>query len=60
LREREETKTRYFAPKCSLQNLPCKVELFSEPRELAFLSPKDIYEKLNFSTEIQIFANIAG
>ena len=37
-----------------------KVELFLEKREVAFLSPSKICENLNFSTEIQIFANFAG
>ena len=34
-----------------------KVEIILEQREVAFLS---ICENLNFSTEIQIFANFAG
>ena len=38
----------------------CKVEIFLEQREVAFLSPSKIRENLNFSTEIQIFANFAG
>ena len=37
-----------------------KVEIFLEQREVAFLSPSKICEKLNLSTEIQIFANFAG
>ena len=37
-----------------------KVEIFLEQREVAFLSPSKICENLNFSTEIQIFANIVG
>ena len=37
-----------------------KVEKFLEQREVAFLSPSKICENLNFSTEIQIFANFAG
>ena len=37
-----------------------KVEIFLAPREVAFLSPSKIWENLNFSTEIQIFANFAG
>ena len=37
-----------------------KVELFLEQREAAFLSSSKICENLNFSTEIQIFANFAG
>jgi hypothetical protein len=37
-----------------------KVEIFLEQREVAFLSPSKICEHLNFSTEIQIFANFAG
>ena len=37
-----------------------KVEIFLEQREVAFLSPSKICENLNFSTEIQIFANFAG
>ena len=37
-----------------------KVEIFLEQRKVAFLSPRKIYENLNFSTEIQIFANFAG
>ena len=44
-------------------NLPLqgfKVEIFLEQREVAFLSPSKICENLNFSTEIQIFANFAG
>ena len=38
----------------------CKVEIFLEQREVAFLSPSKICENLNFSREIQIFANFAG
>ena len=37
-----------------------KVEIFLEQREVAFLSPSKICKNLNFSTEIQIFANFAG
>ena len=37
-----------------------KVEIFLEQREVAFLSPSKICEDLNFSREIQIFANFAG
>jgi hypothetical protein len=37
-----------------------KVEIFLEQREVAFLSPSKICENLNFSTEIQIFANFSG
>ena len=37
-----------------------KVEIVLEQREVAFLSPSKICENLNFSTEIQIFANLAG
>ena len=37
-----------------------KVEIFLEQREVAFLSPSKICEKLNFSSEIQIFANFAA
>ena len=40
--------------------LTCKVEIISEPRYVAFLSPNKICENLNFSREIQIFANFAG
>ena len=39
---------------------PHKVEIILEQREVAFLSPSKICENLNFSTEIQIFANFAG
>ena len=41
-------------------NQHCKVEIFLEQREVVFLSPSKICENLNFSTEIQIFANFAG
>ena len=34
-----------------------KVEIILEQREVAFLSPSKICEILNFSREIQIFAN---
>ena len=37
-----------------------KVEIFLEQREVAFLSPSKIWENLNFSTEIKIFANFDG
>ena len=37
-----------------------KVEIFLEQREVAFLSPSKICENLNFSREIQIFANFSG
>ena len=37
-----------------------KVEIILEQRYVAFLSPSKICENLNFSTEIQIFANFAG
>ena len=37
-----------------------KVEIFLEQREVAFLSPSKICKNLNFSIEIQIFANFAG
>ena len=37
-----------------------KVEIILEQREVAFLSPSKICENLNFSREIQIFANFAG
>ena len=37
-----------------------KVEIFLEQREFAFLFPSKICENLNFSREIQIFANFAG
>jgi hypothetical protein len=37
-----------------------KVEIFLEQREVVFLSPSKICENLNFSREIQIFANFAG
>ena len=37
-----------------------KVEIFLEQREVASLSSSKICENLNFSTEIQIFANFAG
>ena len=36
------------------------VEIFLEQREVAFLSPRKICENLNFSREVQIFANSAG
>ena len=42
------------------QLLVSKVEIFLEQREVAFLSPSQICKNLNFSTEIQIFANFAG
>ena len=47
--------------KCSIEiELPAhKVEIFLEQREVALLSPRKICENLNFSTEIQIFANFA-
>ena len=41
-------------------SLNFKVEIFLEQGEVAFLSPSKICENLNFSTEIQIFANFAG
>ena len=41
-------------------NMKIKVEIFLEQREVAFLSPSKICENLNFSTEIQIFANFDG
>ena len=37
-----------------------KVEIFLEQREVAFLSPSKIWKHLNFSTQIQMFANFAG
>ena len=37
-----------------------KVEIFLEQREVTFLSPRKIWENLNFSTEIEIFENFAG
>ena len=37
-----------------------KVEICLEQREVEFLPPTNICENLNFSTEIQIFANFAG
>ena len=37
-----------------------KVEIILEQREVAFLSLSKIWENLNFSTKIQIFANFAG
>ena len=37
-----------------------KVVIILEQREVAFLSPRRICENLNFSTEIQIFANFPG
>ena len=37
-----------------------KVEIFLEQREVVFLSPSKICKNLNFSTEIQMFANFAG
>ena len=37
-----------------------KVEMILEQREFAFLSPSNICENLNFSREIQNFANFAG
>ena len=37
-----------------------KVEIILEQRQVAFLSPGKICKNLNFSTEIQIFANFAG
>ena len=37
-----------------------KVEIFLEQREVAFLSHSKICENLNFSNEIQNFANFAG
>ena len=45
---------------CFKQVLILKVEIFLEQREVAFLSPSKICENLNFSREIQIFANFAG
>ena len=55
----------FFSP-LSWHRLVCKlflepkVKIFLEQREVAFLSPSKICENLNFSTEIQIFANFAG
>ena len=43
-----------------LSNFGSKVEIFLEQSEVAFLSTSKICENLNFSTEIQIFANFAG
>ena len=37
-----------------------KVEIFLEQREVALLSPSKICDNLNFSTEIQMFANLNG
>ena len=37
-----------------------KVEIFLEQREVAFLSASKVCENLNFSTEIQLFTNLAG
>ena len=37
-----------------------KVEIILEQRQVVFLSPSKICENLNFSREIQIFANFAG
>ena len=46
--------------KITVQGLLSKVEIFLEPREVAFLSPSKICQNSNFSNEIQIFANFAG
>ena len=42
------------------KQVPAKLEIILEQREVAFLSPSKICENLNISTEIQIFANFAG
>ena len=44
----------------NITSLPGKVVTFLEQREVANLSTSKICENLNFSTEIQIFANFAG
>ena len=49
-----------FHKSCFALKVDVKVEIFLEQREVAFLSPSKICENLNFSTEIQIFANFAG
>ena len=57
---------RYFQRLHQIEQSYCcspsciKVEIFLEQREVAFLSPSKICENLNFSTEIQIFANFVG
>ena len=60
-----QKKSKYLSVTCLwtkglLKVLNDKVEIFLEQREVAFLSPSKIGENLNFSTEIQIFANFAG
>ena len=43
---------------CQITTSHFKVEIFLEQREVAFLSTSKICGHLNFSTEIQIFANL--
>ena len=44
----------------SMGKILSTVEIFLEQREVAFLSPSKICKNVNFSTEIQIFANFVG
>ena len=46
--------------KLEFSKLKCKVEIFLEQREVAFLSPSKICENLNSSIEIRICENLDG
>ena len=52
----QNTKGFFFTSE--VVSLGAKVEIFLEQREVAFLSPSKIFANLNFSREIQIFANL--